>query len=423
MQIESRKVTVLGAKQTGIQSALFLKKHGADVLVSELRQGREIREAKKKLDAFDIRSEFGSHSWEEIRDSDLVIISPGIPPSAEISQKLLRSGIPIWSEIELACQFSPCEIVAVTGSNGKTTVTTLIRDVLRASGKRAISCGNIGNPFIGEIEQLDPGAIAVLEVSSFQLTYIDQFKPRVGVLLNLSVNHLDWHKSFDEYADAKFRLFENQTADDLAVINSQDTEIQKRVSDISSKLVYFGGDGESNPNFSAVKQVAAYYGIAPAVTQSVLDQFSGLEHRFEHVTTFLGVHYVNDSKSTTIASLGWALDRVEPGCILIAGGRHKGGDFKVLTDLVKKKVGFLITLVESKKKMDAAFGGHVSTYSTETLDEALRVARSVSKSGQTVLFSPACASFDMFRDYQDRGAQFKKIVLSWQDQLVSVPER
>ncbi len=423
MELTGKKVTVLGARETGIQSALFLRKRGANVFLSELKSGREFLETKKLLESNQIECEFGQHTWEDIQDSDLIILSPGIPPSAAIYQQALRSRIPIWSEIELASRFSPAELIAVTGSNGKTTVTTLIRDVLVAAGRTAVSCGNIGNSYIGEVDKLSPTTITVVEVSSFQLSHIDQFKPRVAVLLNLSPNHLDWHSSFEDYAETKFKIFQNQSQTDYAVLNSADPNCLKRGEQLKSHVVYFDGQSHSNPNFAAIHQVAAIYKIDPQIVESVLQNFTGLEHRYEDAGELHGVRYVNDSKSTTIASLGWALERVGGKTILIAGGRHKGGDFRVLRELVRKNVKFLILIGEAKKEMEAALGDVVSCVSAPTLEEALRVARSVSRTGETVLFSPACASFDMFKDYQDRGVQFKTIVSSWRDELASLPSR
>jgi len=423
MNLEGKKVSVLGARETGIQSALFLKKRGAAVFLSELREGKEFIEAKKTLESRGIECEFGRHTWEEIADSELIVVSPGIPPRAPICQKAVRSGIPVWSEIELAFRYSPAEIIAVTGSNGKTTVTTLVRDVLRASGRNAVSCGNIGNSFIREVDQLNSETIAIVEVSSFQLTHIDQFKPHVAVLLNLSPNHLDWHETFEEYASVKWKIFKNQTASDYSLINASDQESVKRASQLKSQVIYFDGEQNGNPNYDAVEKVASIYQVDPKVTQSILENFSGIEHRYEDAGTFLDVRYINDSKSTTIASLRWALERVGEGAILVSGGRHKGGDFRVLRDLIRKKIKFLILIGEAKKEIENAFGDLVSVYSTDTLEEALRVARSVSRPGQTILFSPACASFDMFQDYQDRGRQFKHILANWREETAPTPSR
>ena len=423
MNFEGKKVSVIGGRQTGIQSALFLKRRGASVFLSELQVTKEFSEVKKTLDFSKITCEFGQHSWDQIEDSELIILSPGIPPKAPIYEKVLRSGIPVWSEIELAYRFSPAQLIAVTGSNGKTTVTTLIRDVLRAAGRSAVSCGNIGNSFISEVDQLSRETIAVVEVSSFQLAHIDQFKPYIAVLLNLSPNHLDWHSSFEEYAETKFRIFKNQTQENYSLINTADSECVKRAAKLQSQVIHFDGEASENPNYAAVQEVAKLYPIEPNIVQSVLESFTGLEHRFEQVGILHGVCYINDSKSTTIASLGWALERVTGTSVLIAGGRHKGGDFRVLRDLIKRKVKFLVALGESKKEIETAFGDLVSVYPVDSLPEALRVARSASHAGDTVLFSPACASFDMFQDYQDRGRQFKNILTTWGAEYAPIPTR
>lgn len=423
MELTGKKVTVIGGRETGVQSALFLKKKGANVFLSELKSGKEFLEAKKILDTHQIPCEFGQHTWEEIEDSDLFILSPGIPPTAAIYQQIQRSKIPVWSEIELAYRYCPSEIIAVTGSNGKTTVTTLIRDVLRAAGRSAVSCGNIGNSFISEVDKLTPETITVVEVSSFQLRHIDQFKPKIAVLLNLSPNHLDWHSSFEDYVETKGRVFQNQSESDCSVLNSSDPQCLKQGEKLKSRVLYFDGQEDQNPNFAAIKQVASIYQIVPELVETVLTHFTGLEHRFEEAGIVHGVRYINDSKSTTIASLGWALERVGSKSILIAGGRHKGGDFRVLRDLVRRNVKFLILIGEAKKEIETALGDLVSCYLAGSLEEALRVARSASRAGESVLFSPACASFDMFQDYQDRGLQFKTIVSSWRDELASLSSR
>ena len=418
-----KRVVVLGAKETGIKSAIFLRKKGAEVFLSELKSGKDFIETKKTLDRYQIESEFGQHTLDEILNSDLIILSPGIPPAAPVYQQIMRSNVPIWSEIELAYRFCPATLIAVTGSNGKTTVTALIRDVLQAAGKVAVSCGNIGNSFIGEIEKMTSESFAVVEVSSFQLVHIDQFRPHVAVLLNLSPNHLDWHKSLNEYTEAKCRIFRNQAENNFAVLNSADPVCVEWARKIKSRALFFDGRERDNPNFAAIEKVASIFQIDPKTVETALSAFSGLEHRFEEVGDLHGVHYINDSKSTTIASLGWALERVGENATLIAGGRHKGGDFRVLRHLIKQKVRFLILIGEAKKEIENSFSDLVSTYTASSLEEALRVARSVSKPGETVLFSPACASFDMFQDYQDRGHQFKSIVSSWRDEVASLSAR
>ena len=321
--------------------------------------------------------------------------------------KLVEAGIPIWSEIELAYRFCRGKMIAVTGTSGKTTVTTLITRVLNAGGFSAVSCGNIGNSFIREVGQMTPDTVAVIEISSFQLTYVHQFCPYVAIILNVSANHYDWHENYESYLNAKWRMFEKQTADDYALINVENEDCVRKALSLKSQVLYFEGDLGQNPNFAVVEQVARLFHVDPKIVQGVLKNFSGLEHRMEEVGSFFGVRYINDSKSTTIASLKWALLRSGSEIVLIAGGRFKGGDFKELRKLVRDRVKFVVAIGEAKNLIHEAYADLVPVFMTGSFEDALRVARGAAKNGQTVLFSPACASFDMFKNYKDRGQRFK----------------
>lgn len=413
MNFNGKKITVLGAGESGVHCALLLKRKGARVFVSELNENRVGASSWKALMTAGFTCEFGRHSWDRIRDSDLIVISPGIPPSAEIYRQVQKAKIPMWSEIEVAFRCTRADIVAVTGTNGKTTVTTLIRDVLLAAGRSAVSCGNIGNSFSRLVDQLDPSMVAVVEVSSFQLANVVRFRPRISVLLNLSPNHLDWHEDYEDYVRAKCRIFENQSETDIAVVNRSDRECVERSQNLACRVEYFDEKDHTNLNFAAVQKVAEIFRVDPATTQSVLQNFSGLEHRLEDVGVFEEVRYINDSKSTTVASLGWALDRVPKPLILIAGGRHKGGDFRLLRGQIHDRVKYLIAFGESKKSLVDAFYDLVPVREAATLEEAMTLARQSSQSRDTILFSPACASFDLFRDYRDRGLKFKEIMTQW----------
>jgi len=417
MKFNGKKVTVLGAGESGFQSALLLRRKGARVFVSELNNHRVDASAREALRTAGVSCEFGHHSWDRIRDSDFIVISPGIPPSAEIYRRVAQAEIPMWSDIELAFRCATAEIIAVTGTNGKTTVTTLIRDVLNAAGRSAVSCGNIGNAFSRVVDDLGPSVIAVVEVSSFQLKSVHRFRPRISVLLNLSPNHLDWHQDYEDYLQAKCRIFKNQSERDVAVVNRSDRECFERSRHLGCRVAYFDERDHANLDFAAVQKVAELYGVDPAVTQSVFRNFSGLEHRLEEVGTFEEVRYINDSKSTTVASLGWALSRVPKPIILIAGGRYKGGDFRILRLQVHERVKHLIVFGESKKLLIEAFHDLVPVQEANTLQEAMKFVESSRKPHDTVLFSPACASFDLFRDYRDRGLQFKEIVTKWHKAL------
>jgi len=420
MELKGKKVTVLGAGETGLQSALFLAEQGARVYLSELKTEEKLKLETGRLSKAGIEFAFGGHDWNEIRNSELVIISPGICPSVDLYQHIVRARIPIWSEIELAYRFCPSEIIAITGTSGKTTVSHLIRNALLQGGRLVTVCGNIGNAFVREVNSMSPSALAVVEVSSFQLVHIDQFRPHVSVLLNLSANHLDWHADYEEYARAKCRIFKNQGPDDIAVINGTDEECVLRTRDLNVKKVFFDRTQTGDLNRAVVKAVADLYHVDEAITERVLDEFIGLEHRFEDLGTYREVRYINDSKSTTVASLRWALDRAGKGVILIVGGTYKGGDLASLRTDIQRKVRAMIALGASKHLWKDAFSDLIPIHMAASLEEAMDCARRLSHPGETVLFSPACSSFDMFRDYKDRGERFKSILAQWREALAPI---
>lgn len=415
--------SVLGLGKSGFESALFLNQRGARVFVSELQSSEILVERKRRLEEARISVELGKHSVEDILDSDAVIISPGISPHSDIYQKVRASQMPLWSEIELAFRHCPAPVIAVTGSNGKTTVTTLIAQMFKDQGLHAISCGNIGNPFVGEVERVTAESLVILEVSSFQLENIATFRPKVAILLNLSSNHFDWHGDFERYVKAKMRIFENQTLEDFAILNGDDTEVVRRSADIKATRVFFESKGGENPNFKACLQVSAACGLKQDATEKTLLNFNGIEHRMEELKTSDGIRYINDSKSTTIASLKWALDRMNKKVVLIMGGRHKGGDFSEMKEMVVEKVGCLIVLGEASRLIESKFFSMVPIIRAESLKGAVESAQAVARPGDTVLFSPACASFDMFRNYEDRGQQFKQIVSGMQERILELVER
>ena len=419
MDLTGKQVAVLGLGKSGFESARFLAAHGARVWASESKASSFFPEVEKKLKSLHVQVEFGKHSLEQIQKSNFIVISPGISPKTEIYQAVNQSGILLMSEVELASRFCPCPIVAVTGTNGKTTVTTLIQKVLAENGCHAVSCGNIGNPFIGEIKNLRRDSVAVLEVSSFQLANIQTFRPHIAVLLNLTDNHYDWHGTFQAYADAKWNIFKNQMPEDFAILNADDAETKKRESNVRAKKKYFKSTSSENPNYEACLEVAQIFKLNEVLCRKLLKEFRGIEHRMENVNFGDGVNYINDSKSTTIASLGWALDRMNKKVVLIMGGLHKGGDFSQLQNKVKEKVKSLVVIGKASLEIEHVFRAFVSVQKAASLEDALRIARSQSKIGDTILFSPACASFDMFRDYEDRGRQFKEIVARLQKEVSS----
>jgi len=410
MNLSGQRVSVLGLGASGFESAQFLKRRGAQVFVSERSRSDGIAQYTRRLDSAGISYEVGTHSSDRILKSDLVIVSPGISPREDVYQSAKKSGIPLWSEIELAYQFCPSKIVAVTGTNGKTTVSTLLHQIYAANGYDVVSCGNIGNTFIGEVPRLTENSLVIVEVSSFQLENTHRFRPHVAVLLNLSENHLDWHGDYEHYKAAKWRIFANQEANDYAVINSDDLECMRKIDSIKSQIVYFNNGEMNNPNDSACAAVSDLDQLDSRKVKSVLSHFQGVPHRLETVLTQDGIRYVNDSKSTTVAALRWALERAQGKIVLVMGGRHKGGDFGQLRSLISSSVRFVVLMGEATALIENAFADLAPMTRASNLTDAVRLARAVAKSGDTVLLSPACSSFDQFQDYMDRGDQFKMIV-------------
>lgn len=411
IELKNKRVTVLGLGESGIESALFLRDQGARVFVSEFKVSPRTQEAKNQLDKEGIECEIGRHTMSEILNSQLVVVSPGIAPSTDVYSKVLQSGISMISEIELASLFFKGDIVAITGTNGKTTVTTLIAHVLNACGRAARSCGNIGNSFIGEISSMKSSEIAVVELSSFQLKNTFNLKPKVAVLLNMEPDHLDWHPTLEDYYESKMRLFQKQDSSDFAVLNFEDPEIRKREHVIQSKKIYFNQfKSEFDPNLQAVIAVAEIYKLPAAQVKKALESRPVLEHRLEPVPTQDGLVYLNDSKSTNVSSLKWALHQMKKKVILICGGKNKGADFSELVPYYKEKVKEAILIGEAQGEMERVFRNTVPVQKAQSLRDAVLKARGTSQAGDIILLSPACASFDMFFNYIDRGNQFRQIV-------------
>ncbi len=405
-----KKVAVLGLGETGLASALFLKKRGYSVFVSDGGSSALLEKRASRLAEEKIPFELGKHSFEKISESDWALISPGIPPSAPIASRLHGKGIPLVSEIEVASWFSPGEVVAVTGTTGKSTVVTLIQRIFEANGIPSVACGNIGNPWIGEIGRITPETSVILEVSSFQLLHTLSLKPSLGILLNIGFNHLDWHPDFNDYVTAKLRLFRNQTAEDYAFIRRRDQEDFFPSFRFKSQVVRFGEKG-GNANEGLLHEITRVKKFDPAKTKEILSRFEGLEHRLEKVGEVEGVGFVNDSKCTTLEALLWALDRFPAGkIILLAGGHAKGADFRSVRDSLGKKLKRAIVYGEARDLLWESWDGAAPLTKSPGLEEAFREALKIARAGDTVLLSPACASFDQFTNYKERGEFFKKLV-------------
>lgn len=422
---KGRRAAVVGLGRSGQAAARLLCRAGCRVWATDLHDTPELRRVRDGLEAHGVEAvELGGHSRRLIEQAELLVVSPGVPDAGPIHWAE-EERLPILSEIELAFHFCPAPIVAVTGTNGKSTAVTLIAAVLAAAGRPAIACGNLGIPFSSVVERLTSVDMAIVEVSSFQLLRCEQFRPRVGVLLNIGTNHLDRHQSADTYRSTKARLFQRQTPEDWAILNARDPQLVALGERVAAQRVWFGENHTNAPRFrlvdetrraltdgmQAVLQVGRVFEIPDPLTWQVIRTFRGLEHRLEHVATVGGVHFVNDSKSTTPESLLYALAHTRGPLVPIIGGRDKGLDFSALVEALRDpRVKGVVLIGESRLRLDALLNGAPVTRGCETLDEAVRASAALAGAGATVLFSPACASFDMFRDFEHRGRTFKAIV-------------
>jgi UDP-N-acetylmuramoylalanine--D-glutamate ligase len=451
-RVTGKKVGIFGMARSGLACATLLKKLGAQVFVTDMKPSDLLTSGVAQLMELNIDFETGGHTSKSITDKDYVIISPGVPLNIPILKEAQNRGIPIFSEIEVAFWLTDAKIVGITGSNGKTTTTTLVGEVLKEDKKESQIGGNIGIPFSSLVGKVSKEGIIVLELSSFQLERIEEFKPYVSVVLNITSDHLDRYPDLKSYIDAKLRIFENQTEVDFAVLNADDKNSMELALYSSSKKIFFstqkelelgafikdgmlfckmngkeekiietediGIKGPHNlSNAAAACAICAILEVSPISVRETLKRFKGVEHRLEEIATLSGVKFVNDSKATNVESVWYALQSVKEPIILIAGGRDKGGDFTKLRELVKNRVKALILIGEAKEKMSDALSDLVSTSYSDSLEEATEEGFKKAKAGDTVLLSPACASFDMFKDYQHRGEVFKSSVRSLAERM------
>lgn len=417
MDLKNKKVTVLGLGRSGTALVELIASLKGIPRISEKASYDSVKKTLEGCLLKDkIETEFGNHSREFIDKSDLVVLSPGVRIDALPVRWAREKNIPVIGEIELAWSFCDKPVIAVTGSNGKTTVSTLIKEFLVAAGKKVCLCGNIGSPFSKHVLKLKDKDFVVLEISSFQLESIVQFRPHVAVFINFSQNHLDRHKDLQEYLDAKKRIFVNQTKDDYAVLNYQDPTVRGLAPELKAKVIYFNSPqvlervSIPNPNYLAASAAAGVLGVSQEICRKAFEGFKGVEHRLERVRTIEGVDFINDSKSTTIESGRWALESIQRPVILICGGRDKNLDFSVLKGLVGKKVKLMITIGEAREKIRQAFKGTVPIEESDSFKGAVLLARQKAVRGDCVVLSPMCASYDMFSNFEERGKVFKEIV-------------
>ncbi len=454
IDFKNSSFTILGAGKSGIAAAKLLKRNGANVFLSDDTE-------KSRLKFFDeallskegIEFELGKHS-DRVFESDVFIKSPGISPDSEVIIKAGKLNKKIYSEIEAAYWFCNCPVIAITGTNGKTTTTVLTGEIFKAAGYDAKVCGNVGLAFSEIVNELGKNSVVVLEVSSYQLNNIEQFRPKISVLLNITPDHIDWHGSFENYLKAKLEILKNQTEEDLTVVNYDDKILREAVKDSkpekayfsikerlnekeidtgsyleNGKIIYFDKQKNIKEEIMEAREInirgnhnlynslasiisARAFGIRKEIIRDELMKFPGVEHRIEFVRETGGVKYYNDSKATNIDSLIVALESFEGNLILILGGRESGNDYSRVDKLISEKVKEIIAIGETKEKIYGYFKMHKKVIKADSLEEAVIKAREGSEKGDIVLLSPACKSFDMFDSYEHRGKEFKRIVNS-----------
>ena len=437
-----KKISVIGAARSGLAAAIALKESGAIPFLSESKPVDKCDEAKTLLDKHGVDYEFGGHSGK-VYDCDMMVTSPGVPASSEILVAAGKQGIKIISELELGYMMCKGKVLAITGSNGKTTTTSLVGEIFKHSSSRGVIAGNIGTPFAGVAATLGENDWAILEVSTFQLEWIETFKPQVATVLNITPDHLDRHGSMENYIALKLRVFANQNGTNKAVINGDDPTIKDfhSLSETwmfstkhkvetgccieegnlilnrhgeSEKIIDVDSIGIKGPhnlsNACAAASCCAAAGIDIKAIAQGLRSFAGVEHRLERVGLIGGVSFINDSKATNVDAVYWALQSVFPPVVLIAGGRDKDSDFTTLRDLVREKVDSIVLIGEATAKMEKAYGDITTIYKADSMEEAVNLSYQHVKPNGTVLLSPACASFDMFDNYEHRGKVFKQAV-------------
>lgn len=431
MNLNNKRVTILGAKRSGMALAKLILSLGGKPKISEKASLESFpHDFQEWLKSKNIAAEFNGHSQDFIQGSDLLVLSPGVHFDSLPVQWAKSSSIPILGEIEFAFQFCSKPVIAVTGSNGKTTVVTLIKEILTKAGSRVCLCGNVGYPFSNDVLHSQDFDYFVLEVSSFQMEMlleptlllelalsIKGFRPHVAVLLNFSQNHLDRHKSLEDYFSAKKRIFLNQTSEDYAILNFENEWTRNLAPLLQAKAKFFNEPeiiknfGQYNPNCLAAMAAAQTLGVSQKICEEVFKEFKGVEHRLEWVRTLEGIDFVNDSKATSAEASRWALERIEKPILMICGGRDKNIDFAVLKDLVKQKVKRMYVYGEAKEKLKRSFEGVVAIKECHVLDEAVWQARQEAQEGDCIILSPMCTSFDMFANFEERGRVFKEIVM------------
>jgi UDP-N-acetylmuramoylalanine--D-glutamate ligase len=444
--VQGKRVTVVGAARSGIAAAELLARRRARVTLTEMRP--DVAEAEPLRD-LGVQLELGGHRGETLTDADLIVLSPGVPPDLPVIQKARQRGVPVIGELELASRWLSGRVVAITGTKGKSTTTALTGRILEAAGYRVTVGGNIGAPLSAQVSGSTPNTVHVVEASSFQLEQTETFHPWIAVMLNFSPDHLDRHPDIESYGAAKARIFENQTADDWAVINADDPAVLElarkgrarqrlfaRHSPIDQgttledgwivdrraarpappvRLVPLAAIHLLGPHLvsdvMAAATVGAIAGGAPAALTAGVESFRGLEHAMELVAEIGGVRFVNDSKATNVEAALRSIESFDAGLVPIMGGRFKGGDLRLLREPLAARAKAVVAIGEARPLLRVALEGAVEVREAASLDGAIALAYELAKPAGVVLLAPACASFDQFRDYAERGRTFKEGVL------------
>jgi len=443
MELKNKKIVVVGLARTGVAVARFLAERGALVTVTDMKDEAALAPYLEKIEGLHINRELGRHEEYSFLTADLIVVSPGVPMEIAPIQLARARKRRVISEIELASCFIDAPMVAITGTNGKTTTTTLTGEIFRACGFNTFVGGNIGNPLIDLVSSGSMVERVVAELSSFQLEGIISFHPRVAVLLNITEDHLDRYAAFGDYIDAKARVFENLNRSDFAVLNMDDPLVaiyagrvrgravpMSRREELSEGIFYrdgvitfrWEGREEQFPtagyklkgvhnldNIMAALASTLLLGCDAPRAQKAVEDFPGLPHRMELVARINGIPWYNDSKGTNVGSVVKSLESFDGGITLIAGGRDKGGDYAPLAELIKERVAHMILIGEAKEKIRSALGHLTDTRLAGSLEEAVELAHALTAPGGVVLFSPACSSFDMFRNYEERGERFASL--------------
>jgi len=450
MELKGKKVLVVGLGKSGLAAALFLRRRGAQVTVSDIRSAEALANDIPSLLEEGINVEAGGHGLLTFRRQDLIVVSPGVPLDTPELAQVRSFGLPVIGELELAARFLKGKALAITGSNGKTTTTSLVGEILKAAGLPTLVGGNIGVPVVALIEESTDETWSVLEVSSFQLETTEQFHPAIAVILNITPDHLDRHGTFENYSLAKERIFAAQEPEDFLVLNADNVRAAASASRSRAAVYWFslenrvhqgawveGGQimyraskdaqpetimpltgiplkGEHNvENVLAAVCASRLAGASPEIIRHAVETFRAVEHRLEYVATVNGVEFYNDSKATNVDATAKAIAAFPGGIHLILGGKDKNSDYTQLADLLRSRVRAVYTIGAAAAKIESHLRGVVSIHSCETLERAVTTAAAAAHPGEVVLLAPACSSFDQFESYEHRGRTFKELVHDW----------